>query len=182
MAPNETVPRGDGRLEELLESGMFADVTLRAGDADVAAHRCILSSWYVCNASATSPVFKKMFTNGFMETSEQPVVRMDDMDECTLRLFLRLIYAGRCNLPKEYLLSHGLRLLTSANKYDILELVYALDGELAAVAAESGDLQLAFDGLHVAAAHGAVQLAGWCREKIFECSGEGACIAKMKVC
>ncbi|CAI5518028.1 unnamed protein product [Closterium sp. Naga37s-1] len=175
MAPNETVPRGDGRLEELLESGMFADVTLRAGDADVAAHRCILSSWYV------SPVFKKMFTNGFMETSERPIVRMDDMDECTLRLFLRLIYAGGCNLPKKYLLSHGLQLLTSANKYNILELVYALDGELAAVAAESGDLQLAFDGLHVAAAHGAVQLASWCREKIFECSGEGACIAKIKV-
>ncbi|CAI5467906.1 unnamed protein product [Closterium sp. Yama58-4] len=105
---------------------------------------------------------------------------MDDMDECTLRLFLRLIYAGGCNLPKKYLLSHGLQLLTSVNKYDILELLYALDGQLAAVAAESGDLQLAFDGLHVATAHGAVQLAAWCREKIFECSGQEACIAKIK--
>ncbi|GJP44796.1 hypothetical protein CLOM_g4211 [Closterium sp. NIES-68] len=151
---------------------MFADVTLRAGDADIAAHRCILSSW--------SPVFRKMFTNGFLETSEQPIVRMDDMDECTLRLFLRLIYSGGCDLPQNYLLSHGLQLLTLANKYNILELVHALDRNLAAVAAESGDLQLAFDGLHVAAAHGAVQLAAWCKEKIHECSGEEACLDKIK--
>lgn len=87
-APLSTLSKN---LSSLLEKGSFSDVTLIIGKREFPAHKAILSG--------RSPVFARMFTSEFRESTENRVV-IEEIDEQAFKQLLNYIYTDRIeNLP-----------------------------------------------------------------------------------
>ncbi|CAI5482504.1 unnamed protein product [Closterium sp. Yama58-4] len=96
------------------------DVTLETSDGGkVSAHRCVLAAW--------SPVFAKMFSSGFQESKENSIL-IHDIDCPTVERLLEYMYTGRVKIEDATLQES--KLLATADKYEVLELVRFLDSGL----------------------------------------------------
>ena len=77
------------KLNELRETNILCDTTIRAYGQDFPAHRCVLS--------AASPYFRAMFTSQLKE-KESNLVELQDTKSATISDVLRYIYIGETNI------------------------------------------------------------------------------------
>ena len=77
------------RLNELRETNILCDTTIRVQGQDFPAHKCVLS--------AASPYFRAMFTSGLRE-KESNVVELQDAKSTTMSDVLQFIYTGKANV------------------------------------------------------------------------------------
>jgi hypothetical protein len=101
-------------FEALLESKLFADVTIQVGERTLEAHRTILA--------ARSPVFSAMFASG-MQESRGKTISINELDECAVEDMIRFLYTGRV---KPDILSSDercLNLTRAAHLYGAVKLV-----------------------------------------------------------
>ena len=96
--------------KSLFEDKLFADVTIKCGDAEFKAHKAILAS--------QSPVFKKMLESD-MKEQRTNVIEISDVDQAVISDMLAYIYTGSApnldTLVKE--------LLNVADKYELSQLL-----------------------------------------------------------
>ena len=77
------------KLNELRETNVLCDTTIRAQGRDFPAHRCVLS--------AGSPYFRAMFTSQLKE-KERNLVELQDTKSTAISDVLRYIYTGKINI------------------------------------------------------------------------------------
>jgi len=94
--------------EQILEQGLFSDVSLVCNGEMIPAHRNILSM--------RSLVFRKMFESGMVE-SQKGVVTIDHCELATFKEFLRFLYTGNIDLH-----SLSADLLALSDQYDVEDL------------------------------------------------------------
>jgi len=107
----------------LLDSKMFADLTLKVGDEHIRVHSLVLA--------ARSPVFCAMFSAGMRESQEKEVT-IADLDVEAVRELISFFYTGE--FKKETLESDDstLALLQAAHRYSALPLVKKCTASLSA--------------------------------------------------
>ena len=77
------------KLNELRETNILCDTTIRAEGQDFAAHKCVLS--------AASPYFRAMFTSELKE-KESDLVKLPNVKSSTISDVLQFIYTGKVNI------------------------------------------------------------------------------------
>ena len=77
------------RLNELRETNILCDTTIRAQEQDFPAHKCVLS--------AASPYFRAMFTSELKE-KESNLVELQDAKSTTISDVLQFIYTGKASI------------------------------------------------------------------------------------
>ncbi|XP_078375891.1 kelch-like protein 12 [Oculina patagonica] len=77
------------KLNELRETNILCDTTIRAQGQDFPAHKCVLS--------AASPYFRAMFTSELKE-KESNVVELQEAKSTTISGVLQYIYTGEANI------------------------------------------------------------------------------------
>ena len=118
------------------ESGDGTDVTLRAGDAQLAAHSLILS--------LRSPVFKNMLS-GEMREAKTGIITLQ-ADELTAKKFLDFIYLDKLDVPADESQDLCCHLLKLAHQFEVRGLVNQCTASL-----KSGlDIESAVERLMVA--------------------------------
>ena len=133
------------QLAALLASGAGADAALRAaGGETLRVHRWLLAS--------RSPVLATALTDPAWATPDAPV-EVDDMDEPTLRAFVKYLYSEDA-APVHASRELALAMLAASDKYDVPSLRAAAEAALGAVLCVDG----AADTLRAAARHGATAL------------------------
>ena len=104
-------------LTSLFENKLFADVTIKCGDAEFKVHKAILAS--------QSPVFKKMLESD-MKEQRTNVIEVSDVDQAVISDMLAYLYTGSAphmdTLVKE--------LLNVANKYELPQLFAMCENHL----------------------------------------------------
>lgn len=103
-----------GHLSRLLDSGRFADVTLRVGGEEIRAHRAVLA--------ARSPVFDAMLSSG-MKEQRLHEVHIKESEPGTVRRMLRFMYEGAMEEAELQQDDDVVSLLELAHKYDVASLV-----------------------------------------------------------
>ena len=73
------------KLDELRETNILCDTTIRAEGQDFPAHKCVLS--------AVSPYFRAMFTSQLQE-NESNLVELQEAKSTTISDVLKFIYTG----------------------------------------------------------------------------------------
>jgi hypothetical protein len=98
--------------KKMLQEGVHADVTLRAGDGGTAkAHRCILAT--------RSPVFEEKFRSN-MKYRKTSVVELPNMTVEVVKLFLLVIYCGFDEIEDEAILDeHWKEVFGACRKYEV---------------------------------------------------------------
>lgn len=98
--------------KKMLQEGVHADVTLKAGDGGTAkAHRCILAT--------RSPVFEAMFRSN-MKERKTSVVELQDMKVEVVKLFLLVVYCGFDEFEDEAILDeHWKEVFGACHKYEV---------------------------------------------------------------
>ena len=76
-------------LNELRETNILCDTTIRAQGQDLPAHKCVLS--------AASPYFRAMFTNELKE-KESNLVELQNMKSTTISDVLQFVYTGKASI------------------------------------------------------------------------------------
>jgi len=112
----------------LWESGQNSDVTLKTGDADVQAHRLVLS--------ARSPVFARMLSAELAEMAEgsSGVVKIEDVDTDSMKRLCEFIYTGAIEDTKLWDDAQAAGgLLQAAAKYEVGSLVRLCATKVAAM-------------------------------------------------
>ena len=77
------------KLNELRETNILCDTTIRAQGQDFPAHKCVLS--------AASPYFRAMFTSELKE-KESNLVELQDAKSTTIRNVFQFIYTGKASI------------------------------------------------------------------------------------
>ena len=77
------------KLNELRETKVLCDTTIRAQGQDFPAHKCVLS--------AASPYFRAMFTNQLKE-KESDLVELQDVKSTAINDVLQYMYTGKANV------------------------------------------------------------------------------------
>ena len=77
------------KLNELRETNILCDATIRAQEQDFPAHKCVLS--------AASQYFQAMFTSQMKET-ESNLVELQDAKSTTISDILQFIYTGKASI------------------------------------------------------------------------------------
>jgi len=76
-------------VDRLWEDHSTKDVTFKVTDGEVQAHKCVLA--------AASPVLSSMFSGPMLE-SRTASVELPQVDQVTMRVFLRLLYTGAIDI------------------------------------------------------------------------------------
>lgn len=97
-------------LSRMLEDSIHADVTINTAGGTLRAHKAVLS--------ASSPVFKSMFSHDLKE-KESSTIDIEDMSMLACTALLSYIYG---NIKHSDFWIFRLPLLAAANKYDIADL------------------------------------------------------------
>jgi speckle-type POZ protein len=95
-------------FQALLSEDIHSDVTFVINGARVPAHRAILS--------VRSPVFRRMFASGMLE-STKGVVDVVDIEMGVFMEVLKYVYCGKCD--EQVLSDKVLEVLAAADRYDI---------------------------------------------------------------
>eukprot|EP01041_Mallomonas_annulata_P008338 gene8339-17169_t len=98
-------------LGKLQSSGYLTDVTIKCGNSEVRAHRCVLA--------ASSEYFRASFTNSMKESELGTIVELKQVDEGCLDAIIKYIYNGSISLSDTNVLS----MLDSANHLQLSRLV-----------------------------------------------------------
>jgi len=130
-----------GDFGALLETLDLADVTLVVGEAEIRAHKCVLS--------ARSPVFAKMFGSGMRETKEN-TVKIPYVEEEVMEMFVKFVYT----LNFENMEHNAEELLILADKYCVPALRLSCEEHLGKSLSDENAAQR----LHLAHVHNAGSL------------------------
>ncbi|KAI1695701.1 BTB/POZ domain-containing protein [Ditylenchus destructor] len=98
-------------LKEMRESKLFTDCTLKVGETNFPAHKCILGQW--------SEVFRKMFSLP-TEEAVSGVVEIEDCSPDAISAMLEYMYTGV--VKNEVMDKLALELLALADKYAVIPL------------------------------------------------------------
>ena len=80
ISPDHANPRN----QELLDGGLYHDISIQCGDKHIQCHRSVL---------ATSPVLHRQFQSSFKDGKDAEVVKVDGVKSDTFCKVLRYIYS-----------------------------------------------------------------------------------------